>query len=342
MDELKETRKKALSSINSAGSLKELESLFKNLLGKKGEVSSLFKSLKNLPSDEKKKKGKELNDLKRDLEKELEKKRKKLIKEESKKEKELFDFTLPGKKAVLGKFHPLTVIRKEATDLFKGMGFSIYEGPEIESEWYNFDALNFPKDHPAREMQDTLFIKKDNDKEKQLLMRTHTSPMQVRIMEESQPPLKIVVPGRVFRNEATDASHEINFYQLEGFMVGSDISVSNFRAIMEEFCKGFFKKDIGIRLRPSYFPFTEPSFEVDVECTNCLSEGCSVCSNTGWVEVIGAGMIHPNVLKNSGLNPQEWRGFAFGMGLDRLAMIRYRIDDVRLFYSGDLRFLKQF
>jgi len=238
------------------------------------------------------------------------------------------------------------------------MGFSIVEGPEIETEWYNFDALNIPKDHPARDLWNTLWLRQNN--RPRLLLRTHTSPVQVRYMEKNQPPLRIIVPGRVFRHEATDASHEVNFYHLEGLMVdkaysrqsrdGSsesliqnrDVSVANFKAIIQKFYQKFFEKNVEIRLIPCYFPFTEPSFEVDITCLACGGKGCPACQKTGWMEMMGAGMVHPNVFKNSGLNPKEWQGFAFGMGLDRLAMMKYKINDIRLFYSGDLRFLEQF
>ncbi len=340
MDELKDLEKRALSRIDSSSSIEELEALYKEYLAKKGEISLLFKDLKRYPQKERGERGKELNQVKETLEERVEERRRELRNKERKEREGEFDFTLPGERKNLGRDHPLTIIQNEAIEILERMGFSTVEGPEIESEWYNFDALNFPKDHPAREMQDTLFIK-GKEKEK-FLMRTHTSPVQVRFMEKNDPPFRIIVPGRVFRNEATDASHEINFYQLEGLMVDSDTSVANFKAIIEEFCQSFFNRKTKIRLRPSYFPFTEPSFEVDVSCSGCRGRGCSVCSKTGWLEVIGAGMVHPQVIENAKLNSKELQGFAFGMGLDRMAMIRYEIDDVRLFYSGDLRFLRQF
>jgi len=247
-----------------------------------------------------------------------------------------FDITVPGERIIGGHLHPLTLVRRKIEEIFQAMGFSIVEGPEVETEWYNFDALNIPKDHPARDVWDTFYLKKGG------LLRTHTSPVQVRYMQKHQPPFRIIVPGRIFRHEATDASHEINFYQVEGLMVGKEISASNFKAIIQEFLSRFFDKRIAIRLRPSFFPFTEPSFEVDIKCLVCGGRGCSVCSRTCWLEVIGAGMVHPNVLKAGGINPRNWQGFAFGLGMDRLAMMKYKIDDIRLFYSGDLRFLQQF
>ena len=261
-------------------------------------------------------------------------------------EKQWIDVTAPGQKPVVGHLHPLTQVIRKAEEIFQSMGFVVIDGPEVENEWYNFDALNVPQDHPAREMQDTLFIKQKNREvlpgREKLLMRTQTSAVQVRFMEMTQPPLRIIAPGRVFRHEATDASHEINFYHLECLMVDKEISVANFKAIIKEFLSQFFKKPVNLRMRPSYFPFVAPGFEIDVNCLNCQGKGCPVCQKTGWVEMLGAGMVHPNVFKNAGLNPKDWQGFAFAIGLDRLAMLKYKINDIRLFYSGDLRFLKQF
>ena len=246
------------------------------------------------------------------------------------------DVTVPGERHEVGHLHPLTLVKRKIEEIFQGMGFSVIEGPEVENEWYNFDALNIPKDHPARDLWDTFYLKNG------LLLRTHTSPVQIRYMEKHQPPFRIIVPGRIFRHEATDASHEINFYQVEGLMVGKDISAANFKAIIEEFLSRFFGKKVKARLRPSFFPFTEPSFEVDMTCLVCNEKGCSVCSKRCWIEIMGAGMVHPNVLKAGGINPKNWQGFAFGIGMDRLAMMKYKVDDIRLFYSNDLRFLKQF
>lgn len=281
---------------------------------------------------------------------------------------EKLDVTIPGEKTEKGHLHPITQVLRKAEEIFSSLGFNVVEGPEVETEWYNFDALNIPKDHPARDMWDTFWIKPRNDAEinaekrgkvqrnsafrvrrsSALLLRTHTSPVQIRYMEKHQPPFRIVVPGRVFRYEATDASHEINFYHLEGLMVDKNISAANFKAIIERFFQLFFQKNITTRIRPSYFPFTEPGFEVDISCAVCRGKGCSVCSKRGWIEVAGAGMVHPQVFKAGGLIPKSvnqktgWQGFAFGIGLDRLAMMKYKIDDVRLLYGGDLRFLRQF
>lgn len=331
---------KAKNEIKKAENLKVLDEIFRKYLGQKGEITFLIKSLKKLPKTKKVKMGQKINEFKTFFKEALEK-RAKEIKERLEKEvekKEWIDVTIPGKKIRAGVLHPLTQVKREVEQIFQNLGFSIVEGPEIENEWYNFDALNIPKDHPARDFWSTLYLK-----HQKLLLRTHTSPVQIRFMEKNQPPLRIIVPGRVFRHEATDATHEINFYQIEGLMVDKMVSFANFKAIVEEFFNQFFRKKTNIRIRPSFFPFTEPSFEVDVFCPICLGKNnCSLCQNSGWVEIMGAGLVHPNVFKNSGLNPREWQGFAFGMGLDRLAMIKYKIDDIRLFYSGDLRFLQQF
>ncbi len=313
--------------IKKADNLKDLDKIFRKYLGKKGKITLIFNSLKKLPASERKKLGREANLIKIKLDKIIREKTQKLkekIREESL-GKEIIDITRPGEKIKIGHLHPLTLIQREVEEIFQSMGFSVVTGPEVETERYNFDALNIPEDHPARDMWDTFWLKE------KLLLRTHTSPVQIRYMEKHQPPLRIIVPGRCFRHEAIDASHEIQFYQLEGLVVDKNVSAANFRAVIEEFLKRFFKADIEIRLRPGFFPFTEPSFEIDAR----RGKG-------DWLEVMGAGMVHPNVFKAVGLNPKNWQGFAFGAGLDRLAMLRYKINDIRLFYSSDLRFLKQF
>ncbi len=335
---LKPLKKQAQKDLNSVKDLKELDEIFKRYLGKKGKLTQVLRSLEKLPKAKRVKIGKEANQLKNFLGIKVNQKVEDLKEKVRKKteEREWIDVTQPGKKPVLGHLHPLTLVKRKTEENFQAIGFSVVEGPEMEKEWYNFDALNIPKDHPARDLWDTFYLKNG------LLLRTHTSPVQIRFMENNNPPLRIIIPGRIFRHEATDASHEINFYQVEGLMVGKDVSAANFKAIIQEFFNRFFEKPIKIRIRPSYFPFTEPSFEVDMICLNCGGKGCSACQQTGWLEMMGAGMVHPNVLKNSGLNPKNWQGFAFGMGLDRLAMMKYKINDIRLFYSGDLRFLNQF
>ena len=332
---LKLLKKQAQREINRAGDLKFLNEIFKKYLGKRGELTLVLRSLERMPKAKRAKVGKEANELKTFLREKFEQKKFSFAKATEDKE-EWIDVTQPGKKLVVGHLHPLTQVKRKVEEIFQAMGFSVVEGPEAENEWYNFDALNIPKDHPARDMWDTFYLKDG------LLLRTHTTPVDARYMEKNNPPLRIITIGRCFRHEATDASHESNFYQIDGLMAGKDISVANFKAIIQEFFQRFFEKPVEIRMRPSYFPFTEPSFEVDMTCLVCGGKGCSACQQTGWMEMMGAGMMHPNVFKNSGLNPKNWQGFAFGMGLDRLTMMKYKINDIRLLYSGDLRFLKQF
>jgi phenylalanyl-tRNA synthetase alpha chain len=254
-----------------------------------------------------------------------------------------YDISLPGREMKTGHLHPLTLIQRDLEDIFKSLGFSILEGPELESDYYNFEALNIDKHHPARDMQDTFYVDWDkNNKEEKLVMRTHTSPVQIRAMQTYGAPLKAIVPGRVFRNEAMDASHEHTFYQLEGLMIDKDISITNMIALMKELLKGIFEKEVPVRIRPGFFPFVEPGIELDISCQICDGKGCSVCKQSGWLELFPAGMVHPNVLKAGGIDSKKYSGFAFGLGLTRLVMMKYRINDIRLFNSGDLRFLEQF
>jgi phenylalanyl-tRNA synthetase alpha chain len=334
MDPKKE-KAKILKKIKETKSLKELEEVFKEA---QNEIKNFTQKLKKLSLKQRKKFGKEINELKEKLEKEYRAK-KQVLQEKTKEKKEFFDVTAPGKKIEIGSLHPITLVKNRAEEIFQSLGFEIILGPEIEDEWYNFDALNIPPDHPAR---DVLSLGKTFYLEDKKLMRSHTSSVQIRYMEKHNPPLKIIAPGKVFRKDAIDAAHEIEFWQLEGLMVDKKISVANFKAIMEKFLKKFFEKEKKIRLRPSYFPFTEPSFEVDISCVICEGKGCQTCKETGWIEAGGAGMVHPQVFRNCKINPREWQGFAFGMGLTRLAMLKYKIPDIRYFHSGDLRFLKQF
>lgn len=333
--------------LKNSRNLRELDEVYRKYLGKKGKISLILRSLKEFPEKKRAEIGKVANELKNFLEKQIKEKMEIMrLSDASDKEAGWIDITVPGKKLAVGHLHPLTQIKREIMLIFQEMGFEVMGGPEMETEWYNFDALNVPLDHPARDIQDTFYIKQKNrdnlsDKEK-LILRTHTSPVQARYMEKNNPPLKIIVPGKTFRHEATDASHEMQFYQIEGLMVDRTVSVANFKAVIGEFFKRFFKKDLKFRLRPDFFPFTEPSFDVAMTCLVCGGRGCPVCKQTGWLEMAGAGMVHPNVFKACGLNPKEWHGWAFGFGWDRLAMMKYKINDIRLFNSGDLRFLQQF
>jgi len=335
---LKTLKIRAQSEIKTVKDLKELNEIFKKYLGKKGELTQVLHSLEKLSGTKRIKIGQEANQLKNFLKIKFDQKAQE-IKEKVRKEveeKEWIDITAPGKKPALGHLHPLTQVKRKTEEIFQAMGFSVVEGPEVETEWYNFDALNIPPEHPARDIWDTFYLKNG------LLLRTHTTPVDVRYMEKHNPPLRIITIDRCFRHEATDASHEVNFYQIDGLQVSKNISVANFKATIQEFFRRFFDQEVKIRMRPSYFPFTEPSFEVDMVCLNCGGKGCSACQKTGWMEMMGAGMVHPAVFKNLGLNPKNWQGWAFGMGFDRLCMMKYKINDIRLFYSSDLRFLKQF
>ncbi len=323
-------KKQTLSELDRIKDLTELERFRIKYLGRKdGELTVILRSLKDLPVGERKKIGQEANEFRRELEERIMAKNKELYPISYALHPSKIDITAPGVKFPQGHLHPITKVLRQLEEIFQSMGFEVVEGPDIETEYYNFDALNIPQEHPARDVWDTFWLKPASQK---LLLRTHTSPVQIRYMEKHNPPLRIIVPGRVFRYEATDMSHSHTFYQLEGLMVDKDISIANFKAVIEEFLKRLFSKDIEIRLRPSYFPFVEPGFEVDLKGGKFKN----------WLEIMGAGMVHPNVFKAVGYNPAHWQGFAFGMGLDRIAMMKYGIDDIRLFYSGDLRFLRQF
>ncbi|MCE5299388.1 MAG: phenylalanine--tRNA ligase subunit alpha [Spirochaetia bacterium] len=313
-------------------------SLFKaKYLGKNGIVTALFSFIKDAPTPEAKKEtGAQVNLLKNFVEEKYMQAELALL--EAKKTEELkgIDVTLPAYSVSQGTRHPLTLVMEEIRSIFTRMGFSIEEGPDIEKDYYNFTALNFPIEHPARDMHDTFHVDDEH------LLRTHTSPIQIHTMEKYDPPLRIVAPGRVYRRDAIDASHSPVFHQVEGFMVDDNIRFSDLKGVLDLFLKEMFGSDLKTRFRPSFFPFTEPSAEVDVQCVNCRGRGCQVCKQTGWLEILGAGMIHPNVLRAVKYDPEKYTGFAFGMGVERIAMLKYRIDDMRLFFENDVRFLKQF
>ena len=322
----------AFGEIEKIEDSKNLEAIKIKYLGRKGELTQILRGLKSLSVEERRKIGPLSQQLKKELE-ELFSEKIKILNPQSSILNSIIDITKPGKKISIGHIHPLSKIEEEIRQIFLSMNFSVVEGPEVEDEYHNFDALNIPPDHPARDMWNTFWLKMTNNRSSVVgrkLLRTHTSPMQIRYMETHNPPFQIIVPGRVFRYEATDASHETNFYQIEGLMVGKDVSLANFKFVIEEFFKKFFGKEIEFRYRPSYFPFVEPGVEVDIKFKN------------KWLEIMGAGMVHRNVFEAVKYNPYEWQGFAFGMSLERLTMIKYNIPDIRLFYSGDLRFIKQF
>lgn len=333
---MKEELKKLIESASLEAKTIETENDYLNIkskyLGKKSKLSDLMKNLKDMTSDEKKQYGPLFNKIKKDLESLFVKYYDNVL---NKEEKITFDPTIPVKEEK-GSLHPVTIIAKEVTDVLKNIGFMVLEGPEMESEYYNFTALNVAENHPARDMQDTYWL--DNGH----LLRTHTSPVQVRAMEKYGAPIKMCTTGRVYRNEDLDASHENTFFQVEGMVIDKNISISNVIYVMKGMLREVFNQDVEVRLRPGFFPFVEPGFELDCSCTICGGKGCQTCKNTGWIELCPCGMIHPNVLQMSGIDPEEYSGFAFGLGLTRLAMMKYKIKDIRVLNSGNLRFLEQF
>ncbi|RKQ61585.1 phenylalanyl-tRNA synthetase alpha subunit [Thermovibrio guaymasensis] len=334
IDKLKEEFTDKLKNVSN---LEELEQLRVEYIGRKGKVTELLKKIPSLPPEERKEFGKACNQLKREIETLIKEKGKEL-KEKGKAEKlrkERIDITLPGRKRGLGALHPVTRTLKEIVRIFTSMGFSIAEGPEIETDFYNFEALNIPKGHPAREMQDTFYISED------VVLRTHTSPVQIRVMEKNSPPIQIIAPGKVYRKDA-DVTHTPMFHQVEGLMVDQKVTFADLKGVLEVFLREVFGSDTKVRFRPSYFPFTEPSAEVDIGCVICGGKGCKVCKGTGWLEILGCGMVDPAVFKAVGINPEVYQGFAFGMGVERIAMLKYGIDDLRLFFENDVRFLRQF
>ena len=323
------------SRLESISDSKKLEQIRINFLGKKGQLQELMKQLRNASPEEKPKLGKDINLLKQYIEDKINSKATCLSPKSSKESQEIFDTTLPGRKELNGTLHPITQIMEEISSIFFGLGFQIEEGPEIETDYYNFEALNIPEDHPARDMQDTFYI------EDKTVLRTHTSPVQVHVMENREPPLRIIAPGKVYRCDS-DVSHTPMFHQIEGLMVDDGISFSHLKGIMNIFLQEVFGKDTKIRFRPSFFPFTCPSAEVDIQCVICDGKGCRVCSQTGWLEILGAGMVDPAVFQSVNYDPEKWTGFAFGLGIERIAMLKFGINDIRLFFENDLRFLQQF
>ncbi|MGG3625951.1 phenylalanine--tRNA ligase subunit alpha [Bacillus gobiensis] len=339
-EELKQLEKEAFDKITSADSLKEVNEVRVAYLGKKGPITEVLRGMGKLSAEERPVMGALANEVRESIASAISEKNEALEQAEiaKKLEEQAIDVTLPGSPVKLGARHPLTIVTEELEDLFISMGYTVEEGPEVETDYYNFEALNLPKEHPARDMQDSFYITEDT------LLRTQTSPIQVRTLEKhkGKGPVKIICPGKVYRRDNDDATHSHQFNQIEGLVVDKNISMSDLKGTLELFAKKMFGEDREIRLRPSFFPFTEPSVEVDVSCFKCGGKGCSVCKQTGWIEVLGAGMVHPNVLEMSGFDSNEYQGFAFGMGQERIAMLKYGIDDIRHFYTNDIRFLSQF
>jgi phenylalanyl-tRNA synthetase alpha chain len=327
----------AREEIERAATRRDLEEVRVKYLGKRGTLTQLLRALPGLPPPERPIVGREANEAKAGLEAELEARQTVLeaVERRARLAADRPDLTLPGRRVVPGGLHPLTQVHDEIVDVFTGMGFAVAEGPEVELDYYNFEALNIPKDHPARDMQDTFYVGGE------ILLRTHTSPVQIRTMERQKPPVRIICPGRVYRRDA-DITHSPVFHQVEGLAVDRGISMSDLKGTLELFARELFGPDSRIRFRPSFFPFTEPSAEVDVLCFLCKGGGCRVCKQSGWLEILGSGMVHPSILRTMGYDTEEVTGWAFGMGIERVAMLRYGIDDIRLFYENDLRFLSQF
>ncbi|RKX62907.1 MAG: phenylalanine--tRNA ligase subunit alpha [Thermodesulfobacteriota bacterium] len=334
LEEIEKLKKEIWESFEKIESLSQLEKFRIKYLGKKGEITSYLKLLKDFPLEEKKRLGKELNELKSQLEKKLKSKEREILFKEEDKDLGL-DLTLPGRFPSVGTLHPISQIIDELCEIFSRLGFEVVTGPEIETEYYNFTALNIPDWHPARDMQATFYLKNG------ALLRTHTSPMQIRAMLERTPPLRIVAPGKVYRCDA-DVRHSPMFHQIEGLMVDEDVSFTDLKGILTYFAKEIFGEKTKVRFRPSYFPFTEPSVEMDIECVICHGKGCRVCGEAGWVEILGAGMVHPEVFKAVNYDTNIWQGFAFGLGIERIAMIRYGVEDIRMFFENHLMFLQSF
>jgi len=336
-EELKSLQKETLSSLSKVSTEKELLEIRVKVLGRKGSLTQLLKNLGSLPESERREIGKKANEVKEDLEKRIEETLLQIRERERSEalKREKIDVTLPGRRIPTGKKHPITQIFDEVIDIFSRLGFEVAEGPEVELDYYNFEALNIPKGHPAREMQATFFISDD------VVLRTHTSPMQVRTMEKKRPPVRVICPGAVYRCDS-DPTHSPMFHQVEGLLVDKGITFADLKGVLTVFVHQMFGKETRLRFRPSFFPFTEPSAEIDIECFICGGKGCGVCSHTGWLEILGSGMVDPAVYSFVNYDPEEVTGFAFGMGIERIAMLKFGINDIRLFFTNDLRFLKQF
>ncbi len=335
---LKKLREDAIKQILSSDTLDKLNEKRVAYLGKKGELTAILKSMKDLSPEERPVFGQLVNEVRAEIEEKLEEVKSKLSKamREQQLKKEVIDVTLPAKKNVIGHRHPNTIALEEVENIFVGMGYEVVEGPEVEYDYYNFEALNIPANHPAKDEQDTFYI---NDK---IVLRTQTSPVQVRVMEKGKLPIRMIAPGKVFRSDEVDATHSPSFHQIEGLVIDKNITFADLKGTLAEFAKELFGPETKVKFRPHHFPFTEPSAEVDVTCFKCGGDGCRMCKGTGWIEILGCGMVHPRVLEMSGIDSNEYTGFAFGMGLERIALLKYEIDDMRLLYENDTRFLKQF
>lgn len=342
LDQIEKLGEKAREELTKIISLDDLEAWRVRYLGRKSELVQILRSLSQVTMDQRKQVGARANAIKRELEEQCELTRSDISNQSAESyRKEKLDITLPGKRITLGRLHPTTQAFNEICDIFISMGFQIAEGPEVEWEYYNFDALNMPAEHPARDQFATLWVDPELCSNG-VLLRTHTSPVQIRVMEKTSPPIRIIAPGRVYRYEATDATHEWMFHQVEGLAIDKNITMADLKGVLFEFARRLFGKERRARFRCDYFPFVEPGVELAIDCFSCGGKGCRICKDSGWIEILGAGMVHPEVLKRCNINPDVYSGFAFGMGVERIPMLRYGIDDIRYFYSNDLRFLTQF
>ena len=337
-EKLQKIRENAIAQIENSDGLAKLNDVRVAVLGKKGELTAVLKSMKEVAPEDRPKVGQWVNETRQEIENKLDEMKKKLeaAELEHRLENEVIDVTLPAKKNRVGHSHPNTMVLEEVERIFTGMGYEVVEGPEVEYDYYNFEALNIPANHPAKDEQDTFYI---NDK---ILLRTQTSPVQVRVMEQKKPPIRMIAPGRVFRADEVDATHSPSFHQIEGMVIDKGITFSNLKGTLTQFVQKLFGEETKVKFRPHHFPFTEPSAEMDVSCFKCGGKGCRFCKGEGWIEILGCGMVHPRVLRMSGIDPEEYSGFAFGIGLERITLLKYEIDDMRLLYENDDRFLKQF
>ncbi|WP_066964998.1 phenylalanine--tRNA ligase subunit alpha [Microbulbifer sp. Q7] len=337
MQELQSLTEQALALVEKAGDLAALDQVRVDYLGKKGQITALLKGLGKLSAEERPAAGAKINEAKQQVQEAINARRTAMERAaiEEKLAKETIDVTLPGRGEEQGSMHPITRTLRRIEEIFQRLGFSVEQGPEVEGDYYNFEALNIPAHHPARAMHDTFYI------DPTTVLRTHTSSVQIRTMEKTNPPLRIICPGRVYRCDS-DVTHSPMFHQVEGLVIDEGVSFAHLKGCIDQFLKAFFEADVPVRFRPSYFPFTEPSAEADIQCTNCGGEGCRVCSGTGWLEILGCGMVHPNVFASCDIDSEKYSGFAFGLGVERMAMLRYGVNDLRLFFDNDLRFLKQF
>ena len=337
-EKLEQIKQRALAAIEEAADIDNLNDVRVTFLGKKGELSKLLKGMKDVPPEDRPKVGQMVNEARAKIEAEMEKEKAAILKKirEEKMKQEVIDVTLPGTKVAIGHRHPNQIALDELERVFIGMGYEVVEGPEVEYDRYNFELLNIPENHPAKDEQDTFYITKD------ILLRTQTSSVQARIMETGRMPIRVIAPGRVFRSDEVDATHSPSFHQVEGLVVDKGITFADLKGTLQQWAQEFFGPETKVKFRPHHFPFTEPSAEVDVSCFKCGGKGCRMCKGSGWIEILGCGMVHPKVLSDCGIDPEEYSGFAFGIGLERVTLLKYEIDDMRLLYENDVRFLKQF